>query len=321
MKKLERVLFIGVLLTCIFITVQHCAGQNNNTFKAAVSVNADSTVVRTLQGSDSTKAYLYYNVQGNGLTRLDKWRVWEDGSWHDLLGGGGGSTFTNTAAVNELPASVSSTAIGPSGLFETTPGSLNMGSSSINGSRTISVVSSSASASLTLTPKGASGQLIGSINSGAVTTTLSTSGFAISNLTAARVPFVSTAGLLVDDPGLLYGSNTLVVGATNGTISVNGATGLATALLIGPTQITRQDKSGNLIISAGTATNTFPSISINASNAASGNNNGGDINLNTGTLSGSGRPGVIIISNIPTSASGLPTGALWSNAGILTIVP
>ncbi len=71
----------------------------------------------------------------------------------------------------------------------------------------------------------------------------------------------------------------------------------------------------------------------------SGNNTGGDVNIQAGqgrgasgkdgniTLvlnpgSGTSTPrGYFILSGIPTSSAGLPSGAVWSNAGILSIVP
>lgn len=47
---------------------------------------------------------------------------------------------------------------------------------------------------------------------------------------------------------------------------------------------------------------------------------GGDVILKAGS-SVSGSSGRIILIGIPTSAVGLPSGAIWSNAGVLTIVP
>jgi hypothetical protein len=68
----------------------------------------------------------------------------------------------------------------------------------------------------------------------------------------------------------------------------------------------------------------------------SGNNLGGDVTIGSGIGNGTARSGNIIIDlgssrgslfgylkilNIPTSSAGLPSGAVYSNAGILTIVP
>lgn len=46
--------------------------------------------------------------------------------------------------------------------------------------------------------------------------------------------------------------------------------------------------------------------------------NGGNINLNVGTAT-SGNAGLVIISALPTSASGLPSGALWNSSGTLKV--
>lgn len=60
-----------------------------------------------------------------------------------------------------------------------------------------------------------------------------------------------------------------------------------------------------------------------------GDGNGGDIKLIAGAPFGTGVGGNVIIdtingflilANIPTSSAGLPTGAVWSNGGVLTIV-
>jgi hypothetical protein len=70
---------------------------------------------------------------------------------------------------------------------------------------------------------------------------------------------------------------------------------------------------------------------IEAGNARddSGAGNGGDLTLRSGAHRSTGTPGnvildslagYLIISTIPTSSAGLPSGAVWSNSGVLTIV-
>lgn len=54
--------------------------------------------------------------------------------------------------------------------------------------------------------------------------------------------------------------------------------------------------------------------------SSSGAANGGDITLTGGAKFGTGRVGCVILANLPTSASGLPSGALWNNSGVVTIV-
>lgn len=68
-------------------------------------------------------------------------------------------------------------------------------------------------------------------------------------------------------------------------------------------------------------------INLIAGNAVSGaNGNGGSINLIVGTDVGSGVAGYVnaggrvTMAALPTSAAGLPSGAIWSNLGILTVV-
>jgi hypothetical protein len=62
-------------------------------------------------------------------------------------------------------------------------------------------------------------------------------------------------------------------------------------------------------------------LSILGDDASAGNNNGGNITLQGGAGTGTGLRGNIIFLNLPTSAAGLPSGSLWNNANVLTIVP
>lgn len=62
------------------------------------------------------------------------------------------------------------------------------------------------------------------------------------------------------------------------------------------------------------------SISITSGNGGN-DSNGGNLTLKAGTGTGTGVAGNIIILNLPTSAAGLPTGALWNNSGVLNIAP
>lgn len=58
---------------------------------------------------------------------------------------------------------------------------------------------------------------------------------------------------------------------------------------------------------------------IGGAAAGSGNNNGGNVTITGGAPTGSGTRGNVLITNLPTSSAGLPTGALWNNAGVLNI--
>ncbi|MFN5249837.1 MAG: hypothetical protein ACK5DE_02220 [Bacteroidota bacterium] len=84
------------------------------------------------------------------------------------------------------------------------------------------------------------------------------------------------------------GHNTAVIGGTASSVGTGGA-------------------GGNLILSGGAA-------------AGSGNNNGGNVTIVGGSATGTGTSGNVIITNLPTSSVGLPTGALWNDVGTLKIV-
>lgn len=72
-------------------------------------------------------------------------------------------------------------------------------------------------------------------------------------------------------------------------------------------------------------------INIYGGGAATGSNvDGGTVSLIAGAPDGTGIPGDIIIDrsngnliipNLPTSSAGLPSGTVWSNSGVLNIVP
>ena len=53
---------------------------------------------------------------------------------------------------------------------------------------------------------------------------------------------------------------------------------------------------------------------------SAGDADGGSVYIRGGTKYGTGTTGFVIMDNLPTSASGLPTGALWNNSGVVTIV-
>jgi hypothetical protein len=53
--------------------------------------------------------------------------------------------------------------------------------------------------------------------------------------------------------------------------------------------------------------------------SSAGNAHGGNLILRGGTKYGTGHTGFVVMDNLPTSAAGLSTGALWNNAGVLNI--
>lgn len=70
----------------------------------------------------------------------------------------------------------------------------------------------------------------------------------------------------------------------------------------------------------GTTGGNGESISLIPGDAAGGNGNGGGVNILLGSKNGSGVDGRFKITGLPTSAAGLPVGAVWNNASVLTIV-
>lgn len=80
-------------------------------------------------------------------------------------------------------------------------------------------------------------------------------------------------------------------------------------------------KSGNTSIYTGKsngADQDAGSIVIACGSATNGNANGGDIHLNTGNGVGTGRSGLVTISNLPTADPHV-VGALWNSSGALHV--
>lgn len=141
-----------------------------------------------------------------------------------------------------------------------------------------------------------------------------------SSLTSTRIPIIGTAGLFGDDSDLTFtGGNTL-----NTPIAIIGGVTYQSAGIVPPA-------AGTFIITA-TGNTTYQTTTDNQ--FASTQANGGSLNITSAGVtvapagsgdfvlpmnSGAGR--YIIMSGLPTSAAGLPSGAVWSNAGILNVAP
>lgn len=69
---------------------------------------------------------------------------------------------------------------------------------------------------------------------------------------------------------------------------------------------------GNVTISAGTPDTSAPggSVDITATDGAGTNQNGGNVNITIGAATGTGTPGNLIITGLPTADPGV-SGALW----------
>jgi hypothetical protein len=157
-------------------------------------------------------------------------------------------------------------------------------------------------------------------------TTLTTSGGVISGLTSGRVPFSNGATSITDDDGLTYvsGSNRLFVGVLgsniidiNGgsaNIAISDTTGYSNSITSSGLNFTNTSGIGGKTFTIATGGGaTDDNLSISADDLLS-LISGNDIQLTCGAGDN------IIMTNLPTSPVGLPAGAIWSNAGILTIV-
>lgn len=126
------------------------------------------------------------------------------------------------------------------------------------------------------------------------------------------------------------GSSTVILQATTGITLKHGSGGSDVIATFGATGTHQLGNSGGdtvtlvgstiggssqafLVRAADGATNGAD-FTIRAGNGVT---TGGDLTLTAGT---GVTNGFIILQNIPTSSAGLPTGAIWSNLGVLTIV-
>jgi hypothetical protein len=80
---------------------------------------------------------------------------------------------------------------------------------------------------------------------------------------------------------------------------------------------------GNVIVTAGSASTEGPggSVSISATDGIADTNpdqNGGTVTITIGAATGSGTPGNLIITNLPSSDPGIP-GAVYQSSGVLMV--
>jgi hypothetical protein len=123
------------------------------------------------------------------------------------------------------------------------------------------------------------------------------------------------------------GDGTGTSGTPAGTVQFVGGNSIGTAGKGGAVQFTGgaslQGDGGDVIIASGAGSTLSGvgaggNVTITAEIGATSANNG---NLTLVVTKGGSTGGFLIINGLPTSASGLPSGALWLNANVLTRVP
>lgn len=206
----------------------------------------------------------------------------------DTLTISGGGGITNAALVNELPKTDTDGNLISSGIYSTTAGNVILGTNSLTGSRSISVQSSSADASINLTPKGN-----GVVN---------TSGLGYQVNSSSNSAFYSLSN--ANGSGFTINATSLIFN------EINGSAGSAITIK-GATSKLANGHGSNLTVQGGDA-------------QFSGSGNGGNLILLAGTPnSGSGANGYVIMSNLPTSnpCGSAPSGTLWNNSNVINICP
>lgn len=116
-------------------------------------------------------------------------------------------------------------------------------------------------------------------------------------------------------------------GATTGGIFLNAANAYQQIVdsvtsrglsIVGSSQSIRGVTNGETLVKGYSAGSGIAGdLAIEGGDGGSGT--GGDLILSPGI--GGTANGNLVMQNIPTSSVGLPSGAVWSNAGVLTIVP
>jgi len=248
-------------------------------------------------------------------TSLNKFRVYENGTWKDLVGGG----ITNTAAANEFMKSNGTNSV-PSGLFSTAAGDLTFGTGLAGGVRTLLAEGSASDVGFNIRTKGTNGIILQSSlitlqaisgNSHSVDLAGSASGTYAGYFLSAGTTAYSFLGGNAES-GLVLAFN--ITGRGGGTANVAGAplnltagkghdlSGNAAGGAItiaggagfgsgggGITNINggaggTTGAGGNLNLSSGTGATSTGNTQITTGNASAGNS--GNVIISTGTATG-----------------------------------
>lgn len=229
--------------------------------------------------------------------------VWYQSTTHEIRARVNGSNVSlfpaiaNTSAANEIPYTVSTYSFAASKVFRQTSGAITglvFGSPTDNSVKVLSTNAQNSGDDLILAPKGFSTGL-GNVIAGPAT----------GNYPRTIIGY-----------NQIYNQHTVTSDFTISNINVT--TGGTSGNLVLRSQTVASSQPGNVNIIAGSAITT-------------GNFNGGSINLTAGNKIGTGvagnitftasTGGYIMMVGLPTSSAGLPTGALWNNAGVLSIAP
>lgn len=237
-------------------------------------------------------------------------------AWAANAGGGGGGGITNTAVNNELGKS-DGTNIGPSGFFSTAAGDLIMGTASIAGSRILTINSSTANANLTIKTKGDINSLVIDKQGGSVTNLGSnayivlggSSDIGTSNRTITTNGAASTEILIIAPRGGV----TMITNPTAGDVNLNiGGLGAKSFGILA--QITNGHSIiggiGNGILNALKFIGNNGNVSsLNGAGlyiaggdayTTSGDGNGGDVEIRTGSrrVAGIGIDGIMTLTGL-----------------------
>lgn len=243
--------------------------------------------------------------------------------------GAGGTGITNVSAINEIPRTVDGSGnLGISGIESLASGDLNLGLSTLAGAaHTIRANASGAITSLTLAAKGTTGQVIVRGNEAGAGVTV----FSEAGINAIFQP----AGALTRIWSVGHGSNNNGIeqlSTSTSTYFRGGHSGTTTKMSMGIESFpssTNGVGGDDIFITPGTGSSGAGHTSTPGGNiiltggagGAGGSNNGGNITISGGAQNAGGTRGNVFIINLPTSAAGLPTGALYSNLGVLTLAP
>lgn len=254
--------------------------------------------------------------------------VWDFGSLEYTLA----AVPTNTAAQNELPKSDAGGNLVPSSIGSINPGELELGIGTTTGdTRIIRTTGSDPNIGIVIAGKGTAA--ISFSPGGTI------DGMAIASTTGASILYsvngaAGTDQLLmvrhsVKETGFTFLTSAIQATFQGGHTGTGALSAKATFAVVAKNSESTANGGDDITITAGDGSNTAGHINTPGGNilitAGTGGtdsaNDGGDLRFSAGAGGGGGDRGNIFFDNIPTSVVGLASGALYSNAGVLTLAP